>query len=68
MLGFIDEGWDGNLVQGPVSQVFKPQHQKQHKLFLLKHCQNKNLIKTIAFLLHSYKHKHTQNSKKLRGD
>lgn len=50
MLGFIIEQLDENVVQGPVSQGLKSRDQKQHELFLLKHCQNKNLIKTIAFL------------------
>lgn len=44
---FINEWRDENVVQGPVSQGFKSLHQKQHELFLLKHCQNLNVIKTI---------------------
>lgn len=40
MLVFIKEWRDENVVQGPVSQGFKSLHQKQHELFLLKHCQN----------------------------
>lgn len=36
-------------------------------MFLWKHCQNKNLIKTIAFLFTSFKHKHTNSKEVKRG-